>query len=90
MTIGNPDETSIGVTAFKSHCLALIDDVAQGKTRRVILLKHNRPVAAIVPIEQEPVELWGAMRGSVRVSPGIDLTVGTGEDWKAASGGPDC
>jgi antitoxin (DNA-binding transcriptional repressor) of toxin-antitoxin stability system len=76
-------ETSIGVTAFKGQCLALIEEVAQGKTRRVVLLKHNRPVAAIVPIEQEPVELWGAMRGSVRVAPGVDLTAGTGDAWEA-------
>jgi hypothetical protein len=36
------DEMSIGVTVFKARCLALIDDVARGKTRRVVLMKHNR------------------------------------------------
>lgn len=77
------DETAIGVTAFKAQCLALIDDVARGKTRRVILMKHNRPVAAIVPIEGEVVELWGALRGTVQVAPGVDLTEPTGEEWEA-------
>jgi len=77
------DETTIGVTAFKAQCLALIDDVARGKTRRVVLMKHNRPVAAIVPIEHEPTELWGAMRGSVKILPGTDLTQPTGEVWEA-------
>jgi antitoxin (DNA-binding transcriptional repressor) of toxin-antitoxin stability system len=43
-------EETIGVTAFKSQCLGLIDDVAQGKTGRVVLLKHKRPIAAIMPI----------------------------------------
>src|SRR5258708_32870058 len=86
MPIFDSDETSIGVTAFKARCLALIEEGAQGKTRRVVLLKHNRAVAAIVPIEQEPVELWGAMRGSVRLAPGVDLTVGTVQPWKAAPG----
>ena len=76
-------ETSIGVTAFKARCLALIDDVAQGKTGRVVLLKHNRPVAAIVPVETDPVDLWGALRGTVKVAPGTDLTEGTGEAWEA-------
>jgi prevent-host-death family protein len=42
------DEVSIGVTAFKARCLAVIDEVAKGKTRRVVLTKHNRPIAAIV------------------------------------------
>jgi len=79
------EETIVGVTAFKAQCLALIDDVARGKTRRVILMKHNRPVAAIVPLEQEFPELWGAMRGSVKVAPGTDLTQPTGEVWEAES-----
>jgi len=76
-------EKAIGVTAFKAQCLGLIDDVARGKTRRLILMKHNRPVAAIVPITDEPVELWGAMRGSVRIPPGVDLTEAMGEEWEA-------
>jgi len=81
--IDNADEKSIGVTAFKSRCLALIDEVAEGKTRRVVLVKRNRPIAAIVPLGRERVELWGAMRGTVRVPPGTDLTKGSGEVWEA-------
>ena len=81
--IDNADEKSIGVTAFKSRCLALIDEVAEGKTRRVVLIKRNRPVAAVVPLWREPQELWGAMRGTVKVASGTDLTKGTGEVWEA-------
>ena len=77
------ESRTIGVTAFKAQCLSLIDEVARGKTRRVVLMKHNRPVAAIVPIEHEPAELWGAMRDSVKVAPGTDLTQPTGEVWEA-------
>ena len=78
--------TSIGVTAFKAQCLGLIDDVAQGKTDRIVLLKHNRPIAAVVPVNddaREPFDLWGAMRGTVTVAPGVDLTESTGEIWEA-------
>jgi antitoxin (DNA-binding transcriptional repressor) of toxin-antitoxin stability system len=83
MSDDQTDVTTIGVTAFKARCLALIDNVAKGKTRRVVLMKHDEPVAAIVPIERETPELWGAMRGSVKVSPGTDLTQPTGEAWEA-------
>jgi antitoxin (DNA-binding transcriptional repressor) of toxin-antitoxin stability system len=83
MKSGLTEETIIGVTAFKVQCLALIDNVARGKTRRVVLMKHNRPVAAIVPIEQELPDLWGAMRGSVKIAPETDLTEPTGEAWEA-------
>ena len=83
------DETTIGVTAFKSQCLGLIDDVAKGKTKRIVLMKHNRPVAAIVPIEDAEEDLntlddlWGAMRGTVTIASGVDLTEPTGEIWEA-------
>ncbi len=86
MTAKSTNKTTIGVTAFKSQCLGLIDDVAQGKTDRIILLKHNRPIAAIVPIAEEAhenVDLWGAMRGTVTIAPGVDLTESTGEIWDA-------
>jgi prevent-host-death family protein len=83
MAADTAENRTIGVTAFKAQCLALIDEVARGKTGRVILMKHNRPIAAIVPIEHEPVELWGAMRGSVKVAPGTDLTQPTEEVWEA-------
>jgi antitoxin (DNA-binding transcriptional repressor) of toxin-antitoxin stability system len=82
----NPKETAVGVTAFKSQCLGLIDSVAKGKTDRVLLLKRNRPVAAIVPVSQqaeEEIDLWGAMRGTVTIAPGVDLTESTGEVWDA-------
>ena len=81
-----PKNTAIGVTAFKTKCLGLIDEVAEGKTDRIILLKHNRPVAAIVPIRdegREQFDLWGAMRGTVTIPPGVDLTESTGEVWDA-------
>jgi antitoxin (DNA-binding transcriptional repressor) of toxin-antitoxin stability system len=77
------EDKAIGVTAFKAQCLALIDDVARGKARRVVLLKRNRPVAAIVPIGDEPAVLWGALRGTVKIAPHTDLTQPTGEAWEA-------
>ncbi len=86
MPAASEKKTSIGVTAFKAQCLGMIDDVAQGKTDRIVLVKHNRPIAAIVPIREESLDtfdLWGAMRGTVTVAPGVDLTEGTGEIWDA-------
>lgn len=76
-------ETVINVTAFKSQCLALIDAVAQGKADRVVLTRRGRPVAALVPVERPLPNLWGALRGSVTILPGTDLTAGTGEAWEA-------
>ena len=76
-------DTTIGVTQFKARCLALIDDVAKGRTERVLLTKRDRVVAALVPIASEGADIWGALRGTVRVAPGADLTQPTGELWNA-------
>jgi antitoxin (DNA-binding transcriptional repressor) of toxin-antitoxin stability system len=59
MASSDADEVSIGVNAFKARCLALIDDGARGIARRVLLTKHNRPVAAIVPVDASPAPLSG-------------------------------
>jgi hypothetical protein len=32
---------------------------------------------------EECLDLWGAMRGTVTVAPGVDLTEPTGEIWDA-------
>jgi antitoxin (DNA-binding transcriptional repressor) of toxin-antitoxin stability system len=77
------DQKTIGVTAFKSQCLALIDEVATGKTNRVVLMKHNKPIAAVVALRNETQDLWGAMRGTVKIPPDLDLTQPSGEIWKA-------
>jgi len=83
MPLDRDDTTTIAVTAFKGRCLAVIDDVAQDKTGSVVVMKRNRPVAAIVPIDDDPPDLWGAMRGSVTVAPDTDLAAPTGEVWDA-------
>ncbi len=77
----------INVTAFKSRCLGFIDAVASGRQDRVILTRHGRAVAELRPLSEPEVlpavELHGAMRGSVRVPPDVDLTEPTGEVWEA-------
>jgi prevent-host-death family protein len=81
--LADAEEKVINVTAFKSQCLALIDAVAQGKADRVVLTRHGHPVAALVPVARPLPDLWGALRGSVTIMPGTDLTSGTGEAWEA-------
>jgi len=76
-------EKTIAVSAFKPRSLEIIDEVATRKTARVVLTRRGKPVAALVPVETKPYDPWGAMRGMVRVMPGVDLTAPTGEVWDA-------
>jgi len=55
--------TTIPAGEFKTKCLKLLDEVAE-KRETVVITKHGKPVAQVVPMPVER-ELIGAMRGSV-------------------------
>jgi prevent-host-death family protein len=66
---------------FKAHCLSLIDQVS--RTHQVIIItKRGKPVARLVPLEEEkPRSLFGCFAGHV-VEEG-DIVSPTGEEWGA-------
>lgn len=70
----------IAAAKFKSQCLALMDEVAR-KRKEIVITKHGRPVAKLVPVESEPNELFGGMRGTIRITG--DIVNPTGERWNA-------
>lgn len=70
----------IAAAKFKSQCLALMDEVAR-KRKEIVITKHGRPVAKLVPVESETNELFGGMRGTGRVVG--DIVAPTGERWNA-------
>ena len=76
-------EARVGVTDFKARCLALIDAVASGKLDRVVLTKHDKPIANVTAVSSELPELWGALEATVHIPPDVDLTEPTGEAWDA-------
>ena len=57
-------EVSIGAGEFKAKCLKLLDQVADSR-QALIITKHGKPVAKLVPIPVQP-GLFGALSGSVR------------------------
>ena len=69
---------------FKARCLSLIDQVS--RTHQVIIItKRGKPVARLVPLEEEkPRRLYGFFSGHV-VEEG-DIVSPTGEAWGAESG----
>jgi prevent-host-death family protein len=68
----------IAAAQFKARCLALLDSVPPDG---IVITKHGRPVAKLVPIEEDHASLIGCMRGKVRVHGDL---LSTGIDWNAA------
>ena len=74
-------ELSISVTDFRTRCHALLRRIERRSLRRIVLTKRGKEVAAIVAFP--PPSLRGALKGTVFIPPGVDITGPTGEIWDA-------
>jgi prevent-host-death family protein len=57
---------TIAAGEFKAKCLSLLDEVAQSRAPLVIT-KRGKPVAKLVPLEDEPVDIYGRMKGTAKI-----------------------
>lgn len=57
---------SIPAGKFKTHCLKLMD-LARDKNETIVITKRGRPVAKLVPYEEESRPLYGCMAGTVEI-----------------------
>jgi len=67
----------VAAAKFKEQCLSIIDRLdPQG----IVITKHGRPVARVLPIEHASAELIGSLRGRIRLAGDL---LSTGVKWKA-------
>lgn len=65
---------------FKTHCLRLLDDVAE-RRGEVVVTRHGKPVARLVAYDAAPPSLLGWMAGTVAHAG--DLVSPLDEPWEA-------
>jgi prevent-host-death family protein len=70
----------IPATEFKSKCLAMMQSVHDGRATEIIVTKHGRPLAKIVPVEPANRTMFGFAKGKIRFDGDI---FETGERWDA-------
>jgi prevent-host-death family protein len=71
----------IAAGQFKAQCLQLMDQVQQTH-EEIVITKHGRPVAKLVPVEAATERsLLGYLQGSVQVVG--DIVSPLGESWEA-------
>jgi prevent-host-death family protein len=82
----SPDAPSATIPAgeFKARCLELMDRVSE-RRQELIITKHGKPVAKLVPVEGDTPPVFGYMKNTV-VSYG-DLISPVDEDWEADKNG---
>lgn len=70
----------IAAGAFKAHCLAIMDQVLQSG-EPVLITKHGKPVAKLVPAEKQADDIFGYMTGKVKIIGDIVGPVTPLEAW---------
>jgi prevent-host-death family protein len=66
---------------FKARCLKLMDKVHRTK-KRIIITKRNKPIAQLIPIEEEKGSLFGKMKDTTHVLG--DIMAPIDEVWDAS------
>lgn len=71
---------TINAAKFKEQCLSLIDNV---DPEGIVITKHGRAVARLIPIQASGADLIGALKGKIAIE-SKDL-LSTGVEWDAES-----
>ena len=70
---------TMGAAKFKEQCLSVLDHLdAEG----IVITKHGKPVAKVIPIETESASLIGSLKGKLRIKGDL---LSTGLRWDAES-----
>ncbi len=72
----------IAAGEFKEKCLKLMDEV-YSTHMPLVITKRGVPVAKLVPIEEEPLPLFGLQKDSIVIT--SDIISPIGESWDANS-----
>ena len=70
---------TINASKFKEQCLSLLDDLGP---EGIVVTKHGKPVARVVPASTGCADLIGSMEGKIQVKGDI---LSTGTEWNAQS-----
>jgi len=66
--------------AFKVHCLRVMDEV-QSRREAVIITKRGKPVAKLVPIENEKDDIFGFFKGKIEIKGDVVSPAFSPEEW---------
>ena len=67
----------VAAAKFKEQCLSILDHL---DPEGIVITKHGKPVARLLPAERAAADLIGALRGRIRVKGDIQTT---GVKWDA-------
>ena len=66
--------------SFKTNCLSVMDEV-QATHESVLITKHGKPVAKLVPASEQGDEIFGFLAGKGTITGDVDSPALSAEDW---------
>ena len=66
--------------AFKAKCLAVMDEV-QAKHETVVITKHGKPVAKLVPVDGETDDIYNFLAGKGKIIGDVVAPALSPEEW---------
>jgi prevent-host-death family protein len=60
------DLTHVSAANFNAECLRLLDEVTESR-RPIIVTKRGKPVAKLVPVDDQPIDIAGRMAGTIKI-----------------------
>jgi len=70
----------MAATEFKSKCLAVMQAVHDGRAAEIVITKHGKPLAKVVPYEPIERTMFDFAKGKIRI---VGDIFSTGEVWDA-------
>ena len=71
---------TMNASKFKEQCLSLLDHLDPDG---IVITKHGKPVAKVIPIQSSCAHMIGALKGKIRIKGDV---FSTGLEWDAAKG----
>lgn len=71
---------TIAAGQFKAKCLSIIDEV-HDRHEQVIITKYGKPMAQLVPMNEKPDSIFGAMRGLATITGDLVEPITDPKDW---------
>jgi prevent-host-death family protein len=72
---------TIAAGEFKARCLQVMEDVRTKRTS-ILITKRGRPLAKLVPPDDEPPEIFGCLAGKIEILGDIVSPITPLEDWE--------
>ena len=73
-------EWTMSATEFRARCYRLMDEVAE-TGREIVITKHGKPVARLVPCRRRRGAPFGMCRDEIRIHGGIGAPIDV--EWEA-------